>query len=360
MNYSELISFDELYDNYLKCRRNVSWKPCVKSFDINALERIYKMNEELESGTWRNRTPRPIKIWYPKRRDGLSIPFRDRIYQRSLNDNVLYSTMSKSFIYENSACQTGKGTSHARMICKRNLNRMYINYGLNFYVGQIDIHQYYQTIPHKDTEAMYRKVLTDDLIYKAICSILRTQNNEELGYNPGSQMIQITGVSYLSPVDHFIKEQLRVKNYQRYMDDFLLFYPDYSILCGDLDKIIKRLNDLGFTVNPNKTHVVSIKEGFRFLGFDYRMTDTGKIIMTTPSDKVEHERRKLRREVILWSKGEISKSKIYEGLRSWKSTHKDGNTDKVFRHLDQYLKSLWEVYGNADTQKNQRKHSERS
>lgn len=137
-----------------------------------------------------------------------------------------------------------------------------------------------------------------------------------------------------------------------------MLYPDYSILCEDLDRIIERLNSLGFTVNPNKTHVISIRDGFRFLGFNYRLTDTGKIIMTIPSNKVEHERRKLRREVILWSQGKISKAKIYDGLNSWKSTHKDGNTNKVFMHLDQYLKGLWREY--ADCKKNQRQYSKRS
>lgn len=354
MEYKELISYDALYESYLKCRRGVNWKPCVRSFDLNAPQRILKMNEELENGTWKNGTPRPILITYPKRREGLSIPFRDRVYQRSINDNLLYPLMSKSFIHENSACQIGKGPEHAREICKRNLRREFINNGLDFYVLQIDIHHYYQTIPHAEAEALFKDKL-DEQTYKAVCEVLRSQNSSDVGYNPGSQMIQIVGISMLNGVDHYCKEQLHLKDYQRYMDDFLASHSDREYLQACLEKIVAKLENLGFEINPEKTHVTAVKDGFRFLGYDYRLTRTGQIVMTIPSDKVEHERRKLKREVILWSQGKMKKSKIYDGLQSWESAHSAGNTHKVFVRMEQYLKGLWKEYGN-EVQKVENEH----
>ena len=348
MNFDDLISYDELYESYLKCRRSVSWKPCVKSFDINAPERIWKMHQQLADGTWKDRKPKPILIMYPKKREWLSIPFRDRIFQRSINDNVLYPVVTKSFIEENSACQIGKGISHARKITNRNLRRMYINHGRDFYVMQIDIHHYYQTMPHDGVKAMFKRVLDDDRIYQHVCSVLDTQNDSDHGFNPGSQMIQIAGIAYLSPVDHYAKEQLHLRNYQRYMDDFLAFHEDKEYLEKCLGDIVGKLRAYGFEVNETKTHVISVKDGFRFLGFDYRLTESGKIVMTIPTEKVRHERRKLRREVILWSKGDLPKQKIYDGLRSWKSTHQGGSTYKVFMRLDQYLSELFKEYANEN------------
>lgn len=344
MTYNELISFDELYKSYEKCRRNVSWKPGVKSFGLNAAERIYKMSEQLHDGTWKNGKPKPITIWYPKKREGLSIPFKDRIYQRSINDNVLYPTMAKGFIWENSACQLDKGTDHARKICNQQLHRMFIKYGLDFWVWQIDIHQYYQHMYHDKVKYMFEEALDEHRVFSEICKILDLQNNSDMGYNPGSQMIQIAGISYLSPLDHYCKEQLHIEEYQRYMDDFKALGHDRIRMEETLKITVDKIHELGFEVNPDKTHVLHITEGFRFLGFDYRMTETGKIIMTLPSEKVEHERRKLRREVILWSKGKMPKSKIYDGLQSWKSTQNCGNVSKVFMRMDQYLKSLFEEY----------------
>lgn len=53
--------------------------------------------DELQSGTYKARKPVRFTITSPKPRDIASITFRDRVYQRSLNDNAVYPTMSKSF-----------------------------------------------------------------------------------------------------------------------------------------------------------------------------------------------------------------------------------------------------------------------
>lgn len=66
------------------------------------------MENQLREGTWKNGKPKTILITYPKRREALSVSFKDRIYQRSINDNVLYPAMAKTFIKENCACQHGK------------------------------------------------------------------------------------------------------------------------------------------------------------------------------------------------------------------------------------------------------------
>lgn len=46
----------------------------------------------------------------------------------------------------------------------------------------------------------------------------RYQYAGDSGYNPGSQMVQIVGISLLDPVDHYVKEKLHVKRYIRYWD----------------------------------------------------------------------------------------------------------------------------------------------
>lgn len=72
------------------------------------------MSEELEKGTYKARPTTQFKITSPKPRDIISTCFRDRVYQRSLNDNALYPIMTKQLIRDNWACQKGKGTDDAR------------------------------------------------------------------------------------------------------------------------------------------------------------------------------------------------------------------------------------------------------
>lgn len=51
----------------LKCKKNVSWKPSVKSFVLNGVENCLKMEEQLQNDTWINRKPKPIVVTYPKK-----------------------------------------------------------------------------------------------------------------------------------------------------------------------------------------------------------------------------------------------------------------------------------------------------
>ena len=71
--------FDQLHESMMKCKKNVSWKPSVKSFILNSEENLHRMEDQLKRGTWKNGKPKTIEIKYPKKREGLSIPFRDRV-----------------------------------------------------------------------------------------------------------------------------------------------------------------------------------------------------------------------------------------------------------------------------------------
>ena len=59
--------------------------------------------------------------------------------------------------------------------------------------------------------------------------------------NPGSQLIQIAGVDYLSELDHFVKEDLRVRGYGRYMDDLVLVHRDEEFLDECLGELTRRM-----------------------------------------------------------------------------------------------------------------------
>lgn len=182
------------------------------------------------------------------------------IYQRSLNDNAIYPQMTKGFINTNVACQKGKGTDLAREILKEYLRAMYRKCGKNFNVLQCDIHGYYPNMQHETARQTFRKGL-EPHIYQRANRVLTNQYAGEVGYNPGSQMIQIAGISVLSPIDHFIKERLRIKYYIRYMDDFILLHESAQYLEYCKQEIDKHLHVMGFEFNPKKTHVYSVEKG---------------------------------------------------------------------------------------------------
>lgn len=138
-----IIGFDALYNSMEKCRKGVIWKDSVAHYYLNGIEETLKLEEQLKTGTYKERKPVQFTIMAPKKREIVSIAFRDRVYQRSLNDNAIYPQMTKGFINTNVACQKGKGTDLARETLKKYLRAMYRKYGKNFNVLQCDIHGYY-------------------------------------------------------------------------------------------------------------------------------------------------------------------------------------------------------------------------
>lgn len=340
----KIINYDALWGSAMKCKCGVLWKPSTKHFSLNAVTEVHRMCDKLEAGTWKNGKPRPIVIMYPKRRNGLSIAFKDRVYQRSINDNVLYPSVQKSFIIDNCACQKGKGIDFARKRLKKHLWNYYCSHGTKGYVLQIDIKGYYPNMRHDVVKGKFRRYLNDEQ-YEAVCNVLDTQYEGDIGYNPGSQMVQIAGISLLDDLDHFCKERLHARHYLRYMDDILIIHNDRKQLEQMLESIKDKLSELSFEVHEKKTHITPLTKGFTFLGFEYRITSTGKVIMTLNSANIKHERRKLYRLVKLAKEGRITKAKADECFASWCANASKGNSYKLLTRMNDYYHDLWEREG---------------
>ena len=336
----ELFSFDNIWDSMMIRRKGVSWKPSVKQFVLNGCKECSRMSDKIISGNWKNGKPHPIKILYPKKRDGLAIRFPDRVYQGILNDDVLYPEMTRHFIYANMACQKGKGPDKARDLLKKYLRNHFHHYGTSGYVLQIDITGYYPNMRHDKVKEYFARYIPSHIMH-LISDVLDQQYTGEVGYNPGSQMVQIAGISLLNPTDHMIKERLRIKHYIRYMDDFILIHPSKEHLEYCLDMIKASLADIGLSVSEKKTHITELSSGFRFLGFDWYITETGKIYLTIDPKTVKHEKKKLYRLVQKSVKGDIAKDKADECYKSWKAHAEHGNSYLLLKKMDKYYNELW-------------------
>lgn len=156
-------------------------------------------------------------------------------------------------------------------------------------------------------------------------------------------MVQIAGISLLNGIDHHIKEKLMVKHYIRYMDDFLLIHESREYLEHCLCVIKSMLADLGLSVSEKKTHITPLRKGFMFLGFKWRITKTGRILLFVDPKTVKHERKKLYRLVSKAKRGEITKEKVEECYQSWKAHAKHGDSYLLLKRLDKYYEELWRI-----------------
>lgn len=338
--FEEITNFEHLYESMNKCRKGVGWKDSTMSFTLNGIERTLNLEKKLNDGTYQPRPIKAFKITNPKPRDIISIAFVDRVYQRSLNDNALYPIMSKSFIYDNWACQKGKGTLGCRDRLKEFLHSFYRKHGTSGYCLQCDIRGYYPNMSHEATEALFREKLPPDIAEAAI-AVLRGQYSGDKGYNPGSQMIQIAGISMLDKLDHYIKEQLHIRYYLRYMDDFILVHEDKAYLEMCRQKIREQLATISFELNEDKTRVFPLTNGIMFLGFNFALKGTGKVVVSIDPKRVKAERKKLYRLVAKSKRGEMPKSSVDDSYQSWREYASYGNSYRLITRMDKYYYGLW-------------------
>lgn len=331
---------DALYASMLKCRRGVGWKHSTQIYCLHALRNVIDLSDAIRGGVYREGTPKVVHITYPKKREAMSIPFRDRTFQRSLNDVVLYPGMVRSFIYANFACQKGKGTDAAREYWRNALHRAYLKYGTDrFWVVCGDFKGYYDNMRHDITNALFASRL-DPWSGSWTARTLDWQYKGDKGYNPGSQMVQIAGISYLDRFDHFMKERLRLKMYIRYMDDFRAVCRTEEEGRAVLAAASEEAAKVGLTLHPAKSRVIKAADGALFLGFIYRVAPSGRVLMLRDPKRVKEARRKYRRLAGKIRRGETAADRMdasYQGVRECLTK---GTNLRLVRRMDRFMDSL--------------------
>ena len=341
----DAVTFKELYKGLKKSCCNVRWKDSVTGYEANGLKNTYLLRQSLLDGTYKISGYQRFKVHEPKEREIVATRLKDRQFQRSLCDNVLYPQITRSFIRDNCACQRGKGVDDALDRLTVHLRRYYFKHGPNGWALKCDIRHYFAETPHDVAKAAIRKRLTDQRAAYYTDAIIDSFGGDK-GIGLGSQVSQITELAVLDDLDHYIKERLRIKHYLRYMDDFILIHEDKSVLRAALAEIEKRLSALGLTLNE-KTQILPLKNGVLWLKWRFVLTDTGKVIRKICMKSVVRERRKMRKMAKLAVAGRIPVAAITESFITWKAHAQRGNCRKIVADMQKlYDKLLSEVKQN--------------
>lgn len=331
----QVCSFNHLYKSANLCKRGVTWKDSVSKYVINKLMKIHKLKKSIQNGTYDIDKYIKFKVFEPKERQILSTKFKDRIFQKSIVDNFLYSEMTKSFIHDNAACQIGKGTEFARkrLIC--HLQRHYRKYGMNGYILKADLSNFFGSTSHELAYKSVAKRVSDKWILNEIKRIINSFNegpDPNIGMGLGSQITQIIQLAVLDDFDHYVKEQLHMKKYIRYNDDFICMHDSKEYLKKCLSLMSEWINSRGLKLNPKKTQIIKISQGVNFLGFRFKLTNTGKVVMTLLHKKVSHERRKLKKMVCKVKRGELTRQDVELNFQSFISNISNKSKHKKLYH----------------------------
>lgn len=320
--WPELISFANLHRAALKAQRGKRDRPAVLRFHYDLERELWRLHDELARHIYRPGLYRTFTIHEPKRRLISAAPYRDRVVHHALC-NVLEPIYERSFIFDTYACRPGKGTHAAVRRCQEYARRFR-------YVLKADIRKFFPSIDHEVLKATLARTIKDPDVLRLAGLIIDHANRQEpvlewfpgddlftpierrRGLPIGNQTSQFFGNVYLDPLDHFLKDRLRVGGYVRYVDDFVVFSDDKRHLAQVRAQVGTFLERLRLVLHPDKSVVFPTRSGINFLG--YRVFPTHRLLAKA---NVQRFRRRLRRMQEDFARGAIPPDRVRCRIMSW-------------------------------------------
>ncbi len=132
-----------------------------------------------------------------------------------------------------------------------------------------DIKKFFDSVDHEILLVLLKKKIRDNRILVLLETIIRSFHGEpNRGIPLGNLTSQLFSNVYLDPLDQFIKRDLRIKNYIRYADDFVILDRDLDKLSLILPKIQSFLEtNLNMQLHQNKVIFRRWNQGIDFLGY---------------------------------------------------------------------------------------------
>lgn len=321
--YNELYSFRNLELAFRKAKRNKRYKKAVQEFEFNLEENLLQIKHELETLAYE---PFPLKqfvIRDPKTRLISASSFRDRIVHHALC-NIIQPIFERSFIHDSYANQINKGTSKAlerfdkfkrkvsengRVLNKPKDNNMVIGYAL-----KADIKHYFDMIDHNVLMKIIKRKIKDEKVLLLIQKILdnHTTKYPNKGMPIGNLTSQFFANLYLNDLDYFVKHELRIKYYIRYVDDFVLMDKSSRCLKFCKDKINEFLKTMKLELHSEKSQIYPLHKGTKFLGF--RVFYYHKLLKKSNIIKME---KRIHNFLLKHKIKQISYEDITRSFQSW-------------------------------------------
>lgn len=338
--FEEVFSFENLYTEGKKCCNGTRWKASTQRFEANLLTNAANLRRELLSSRYKGRGFHEFGLYERGHYRWIkSVHITDRAVQKVFNTHVLRPAVTPTLIYANGACQPGKGTDLHLEILEAHLHRHYRHHGREGGILLWDFKSFFDTIPHKAlTEAARRRIVEPRLaaLFEKIVG-----DFGEVGLGLGSEISQTSAVFVVNRIDHYFKDRLRVKGYAHYADDGYIISADMDFLRECLRKFRALAEELGLTLNENKTKIVRLTHQFTFLKKRFRLTETGAVIRRLSRDNLKKRRRLLRKFREKMDAGKMTIAAVLQSYTSWRGYASRARSYKTLRRMDTLFKTLF-------------------
>ena len=259
--YQEICKMENIISAFDEVCKNVKNKNKVqnyKQYKCIYISRIYNIlnNKTYEVGKYNVFT-----IYDPKQRRIVSQNLQDKVINHLVARHILYPSIMPCLIDQNVASRKGMGTHKGLEYAKEYNRKCKIKYK-DYYILKCDVSKFFASIDKEILKEKLKRKIKDkdaiDIVFKII-------DSEENGLCIGTMTSQALAIFYLNDLDHYIKEELKIKYYVRYQDDFLLFNESKEYLKYCFEKIKDFLEKEHLQLN-GKSRIYKNTNNFIFLG----------------------------------------------------------------------------------------------
>ena len=297
--YEQVYEMSNLKIAHKNARKGKTWYKDVNQINKNEELYLRELQNQLINQSY-NTSEYVIfdKVEGGKLREIYKLPyFPDRICQWALLQ-VIEPILMKQLVRDTYSAIPGRGIHLALGRITKEIKNDSIG---TQYCLKLDVKKYYPNINHDILKSIYRKIFKDEKLLWLIDEIIDSTEGDK-GIPIGNYMSQWSGNLYLSPFDHWIKEEKGIKYYYRYMDDMVILHESKEFLHqlkSEIDEYLKEYLDLEIKDNW-QVFPIAIR-GIDFLGYrvfpDYVLLR--KRTLKNIKNRVKHIHKHLARNKLM-------------------------------------------------------------
>lgn len=311
--YQKIIALENLHRAARKALRNKKRQADAQHFRFHLEGELLQLHEELKNEVYTPRPYREFKIFEPKERIIACSELRDRVVHHALC-HYLEPIFERRLIFHTYACRLGKGTHRAVGVAQK--------YCRVFpYFLKCDIAKYFPSIDHQTLKNLLRRLLKDEKALKLCFKIIDRPEQNEKGLPIGNLTSQYFANLYLGELDLFVKNDLRVDGYLRYMDDFILFGEKELMPVWFHQIKVFLWERLRLHVNERVSFFAPTTQGLPFLGF--RIFEN---LIRIRRENLIRMRRKVKNQTRRFQEGKIDEVEFTASVASMMAHITHANT----------------------------------
>jgi RNA-directed DNA polymerase len=287
----------DLFQAYYDARKHKRRTLSQLRFEINLESNIIELYNDLKNRRYKVSRSMCFIISDPVKREIFAASFRDRVVHHLLY-NYISPVLDNSFICDSYSCRKGKGTMYGVKRLQHHIRSCSDNYTKECYVLKLDISGYFMNInrqilfdivlkklsnkEYKEKELVYlllKEIIFSDPTEKCFVKGKKDDwtdlphnkslfhSSEGCGLPIGNLTSQLFSNVYLSLLDEYVKNKLKIKHYGRYVDDFYIIHNSNNYLASLIPSIKDFLTTTLFlNLHPNKIYLQNVNNGINYLG----------------------------------------------------------------------------------------------